>query len=78
MDVWLAHHPADVNQDGTVDVRDATAFGELFNSEGPPELTDLNGDGVVDVRDATTFGEIWRGTDTTQPWNGHRLPDRPE
>ena len=77
-ELWFAHLPGDVNQDGQVNIRDATAFGELFNNEGPPELLDLNGDGAIDTRDATTFGEIWHGTDTTQPWNGHRLPVKPE
>ena len=78
MNVWLAHHPNDINQDGTVDVRDATAFGDLFGNGGSPLLVDLNGDGTVDTRDATTFGDLWHGTDTTQAWSGHRLPDKPE
>ena len=79
LDVWLAHHPGDVNQDGTVDVRDATAFGDLFGNSGSPLLVDLNGDGQVDARDATTFGDLWHGRNgVSQPWNGHRLPVRPE
>ena len=78
MDVWLAHHPGDINQDSVVNLRDASAFGERFTNGDHTALVDSNGDGVVDARDATTFREIWHGTDTTQPWNGHRLPDKPE
>ena len=68
--VWLAHHPGDINQDGIVDVRDATVFGELFRGGGSPLLVDLNVDGAVDVRDATRFGDLWNGRgDASQPWN---------
>ena len=78
IEMWLAHHPGDMNQDGDVNVRDATAFGEMFRGGGSTRLLDLNGDGQVDARDATTFGDIWRGTgDQPRPWRGSRLTDRP-
>ena len=77
--VWVAHHPGDINQDGVVNIRDATAFGEEFGGQASLLLVDLNGDGVADVRDASTFGEIWRGAgDATKVWEGHELPPKPE
>ncbi len=77
--IWLAHHPDDIDQNGGVDIRDATAFGEEFGGERRQALIDLNGDGVVDIRDATTFGQIWRGEgDNTQAWQGSTLPPKPE
>ena len=77
--IWLAHHPGDINQDGGVDIRDATSFGDLFRNGGSPVLVDLNGDGMVDVRDASTFGRIWRGeAPATQSWEGSMLPEKPE
>lgn len=77
--VWVAHHPGDINQDGVVNIRDATAFGEEFGGRASPRLVDLNGDGVVDVRDATAFGDIWRGAgDATKAWEGHELPPKPK
>ena len=77
--VFLAHHPGDINQDGVVDVHDATAFGEQFRNGGSPLLIDLNGDGAVDVRDATTFGDLWHGGGgALQPWNGSSLPNKPQ
>ena len=75
--VWVAHHPGDLNQDGNVNISDATALGEGFRTQGSTALLDLNRDGVVNVRDATAFGGIWFGTESTRSWNGSRLPDRP-
>ncbi len=54
---WL---PDDVNQDGQININDATAFGVLF-PDGPAALLDIDGDGDVSISDATTFGEIWHG-----------------
>lgn len=74
--IWIAHHPGDTNQDGMVDVRDATAFGEEFHRRERPALVDLNGDGQVDVRDATAFGDLWHGRGgASRPWAGAKLPD---
>ncbi len=79
LNLWLAHHPGDINQDGVVNIRDATAFGEEFGGERREALIDLNGDGVVDIRDATKFGQIWRGEgDNTRAWQGSTLPPKPE
>lgn len=76
--IWIAHHPGDTNQDGIVNVRDATAFGNEFRGEQRRGLIDLNGDGVVNIRDATTFGQIWRGEGGNRPWQGSTLPPKPE
>ncbi len=77
--VFLAHHPGDINQDGVVDVHDATDFGEQFRNGGSPLLVDLNGDGAVDVRDATTFGQIWRGEgDNSRAWQSSTLQPKPQ
>ena len=78
-DVWIAHHPNDIDQSGGVDVRDATAFGREFRDRIAPPLIDLNGDGLVDVRDATVFGNQWRGdASALQVWANHALPTRPD
>ena len=80
--LWVAHLPNDINQDERVDIRDATAFGDVFRGDRNPALIDLNGDARIDVRDATEFGAQWNGNDPDQDgfpsrsWNGQRLPDR--
>ncbi len=76
--LWVAHHPDDVNQDGSVDVRDATAFGVEFAGRADVSLIDLNGDGTVDVGDSTAFGDIWRGDGASRTWRGSQLPTKPE
>ena len=67
----IAHFPLDVNGDGRIDVRDATAFGRAFRRryDSPVNLIDLNRDNRVDARDATFFGVLWRGE---QGFNTHR------
>jgi len=45
--------PADINRDGTVDVRDFFAFIRAFEMGAP--RADVNGDGTVDVRDFFAF-----------------------
>ena len=76
--MWVAHHPDNINQDGVVNILDATAFGVEFSGSMRKVLVDLNCDGFVDVRDATTFGHEWNGTgDATQAWQGHILPAKP-
>lgn len=80
--LWVAHLPNDINQDEHVDIRDATAFGDVFRGDRTPALIDLNGDASIDVRDATEFGTQWDGIDRnqngfpTRSWNGQSLPDR--
>ena len=66
----VAHLPDDINQDGRVDIRDATAFGVEWRDGQSAILLDLNGDGVVDLRDATAFGASWRGDDSGRESNG--------
>lgn len=66
-----AHFPLDINGDGRIDVRDATAFGRAFKRwDRPVDLIDVNRDNRVDARDATWFGILWRGD---QGFNEHRL-----
>ena len=74
--IRIGHLPGDVDQNGLVDVRDATAFGNEFRGDARLQLVDLNRDGRVDVRDATTFGAIWRGeAGASRPWAGVSLPE---
>lgn len=78
LEMWVAQHPDDINQDGTVNIADATAFGNEYNGQGRHVLVDLNCDGAVNVSDATAFGSQWYGTgDATQAWQGHTLPAKP-
>ncbi len=65
--IRLAHLPGDIDGNGVVDIRDATAFGNEFRRGGLRRLIDLNKDGSVDVQDATEFGSIFRD------WNGTQL-----
>ena len=77
--MWVAHQPDDINQDGVVNVKDATRFGVVFQGDRFPQLIELNGDGRIDVRDATEFGFQWHGTvRASRAWAGARLPARPE
>ncbi len=56
----VAFDPADVNQDGQVDVLDLI---ELILAWGPNpgHPADINGDGVVDVTDLVTLILAWGG-----------------
>ena len=76
--MWVAHLPDDINQDGVVNVKDATRFGVVFRGDRSPHLIELNGDGDVDIRDATKFGSQWNGIRASRVWMGARLPARPE
>ena len=79
MDMWLAHHPGNINQDQTTDVSDATAFGTEWSGARRAALLDLDGDGQVGIGDATSFGNIWNGVapDATQAWANTELPTKP-
>ena len=70
--VRVAHLPCDIDQNGVVNIRDATAFGDEFRGTRRPELIDLNRSSTVNISDATTFGTLWRG-EASRPWNGARL-----
>jgi len=79
----IAHLPGDVDGNGSVDMSDATRFGDLF-PHGTVMLGDLNGDGQMNLNDVTKFGQIWQGTggegknpDGTGGWQGQGLPPRP-
>ena len=80
LDMWVAHHPNDIDQSGGVNIKDATAFGiEFRDPRRAFALVDLNGDGSIDVRDATVFGNQWRGNaPALQVWANHVLPTRPD
>ena len=75
--MWVGHLPDDVDQDGTVDLADSTAFGAEFNGLKRPELIDINCDGLVDIRDATSFGDNFTGRNGREVWNGQSLPPMP-
>ena len=53
----------DLNNDGIVDVRDATAL-QLYIAESATldtegaKMADINKDGIIDVRDVTTLQQI--------------------
>ena len=74
--LMVAHHPLDIDQNGVVNVTDATFFGRLFRLNPPPALLDLDGSGTLDIRDATTFGMQWHGDAEQAGWSGSRLHDR--
>ena len=61
IDVWLAHHPGDINQDGVVNISDATAFDELFNNGTSGELLDLNVDAAASRRVSRRQSKATRG-----------------
>ena len=64
----------DVNQDGTVNILDITAWAAEFNGAGRTALIDVNGDGNVNVQDATGVRFNWFGeAPATKPWNGESL-----
>lgn len=75
--LWIAHVPGDVNQDGEVDVRDATAWGHEFQDRGDPRLVDTNCDGTVNVRDATEFGRSFESWQTCTLPAGPECPPKP-
>ena len=76
--IRFAHLPCDVNQDGVVNIRDATAFGEAFRGDPPPSRIDLDRSGTISIEDATRFGTLWNGTgEATRAWKGARLSALP-
>ena len=76
--IRFAHLPCDVNQDGVVNIRDATAFGEEFRGDMSLSRIDLDRSGTITAQDATRFGALWNGTgDASRAWNGARLPALP-
>ena len=76
--IRFAHLPCDVNQDGVVNIRDATAFGEEFRGDMPLSRIDLDRSGTISIKDATRFGALWNGTgQASRPWKGARLPALP-
>ncbi len=76
----IGHLPGDINEDGEVNMNDATAFGSLFRA-GPDapqrDRIDLNNDGQANLNDATLLGQLWRGTSGHQQWQNASLPPRP-
>ena len=73
--ITLCHLPLDVNQDGTVNIADITAWGVEFNDLRRAAPVDTNGDGNGNVQDATAVGDNWFGRPpATKPWNGESLP----
>ncbi len=75
--VWVAHQPLDINQDSQTNIRDATAFGEVFRGSLETRSIDTNCDGGVNVQDATAFGNNWNGVGTSQAWVNTELPPKP-
>ena len=72
--ITLCHLPLDVNQDGTVNIADITAWGAEFNGDRRAALVDTNGDGNVNVQDATRVGDMWFGRPpATRVWNGESV-----
>jgi hypothetical protein len=73
--------PADLNQDGDVDLRDYSLFIEqLLLPAGTPQgeiyaAADLNEDGTVDAADLTAFNAAWQKADVNGDGvvNGHDL-----
>jgi len=76
----LGHLPGDVNEDGEVNMNDATAFGTLFHA-GPDapqhDRIDLNNDGQANLNDATLLGQLWNGTSGHAVWRDRSLPPKP-
>jgi len=75
IDFDIAHLPSDVNQDGTVNIKDATAFATVF-AQKQKEFADINGDNEVNIKDATSFGQTFRGEGGSLQWNTAHLPER--
>ena len=74
------YQPGDINQDGSTDIGDATAFGLEWSGARRASLLDLNGNGQVEIGDATSFGNIWNGVepDAAKAWANTTLPDKPK
>lgn len=57
----------DINDDGVIDITDATAIGAVFGSTDP-EVADLNDDGVVDILDLILMAANFGQTSAGNPW----------
>jgi len=55
--------PADLDQDGDVDLWDSKDFMEQWLAASTPSVADLNGDGIVDVTDMELFNAAWQQAD---------------
>ncbi len=55
--------PADLDQDGDVDLRDYETFTGQWLSPSLPLVADLNGDGKVDPADLDLFNAAWKQAD---------------
>ncbi len=63
--------PADLDQDGDVDLWDFKDFTEQLIAVSAPSTADLNGDGAVDVVDLDLFNASWQQADV----NGDGIVD---
>jgi hypothetical protein len=63
--------PADLDQDGDVDLWDFEIFTEQLLAATTPSVADLNGDGIVDVTDLELFNAAWQQADV----NGDGIVD---
>lgn len=63
--------PADLDQDGDVDLRDFMAFAAQLLAATTPSAADLNGDGIVDGADLDLFNAAWQQADV----NGDGIVD---
>ena len=58
---YVQHLPADVNNDGVVNLLDVDPFIELLSNGGFQTEADINQDGVVDLLDVAPFVELLTG-----------------
>ncbi len=58
----------DINGDDIIDITDATAMGNVFNSDTPGEPADLNADSLVDVLDLVLMAANFRQSSADNPW----------
>jgi len=89
---WVAHLPADVNQNGNVSIADPTAYGQVYQeyvlsgNKNFLALLDMNRDGVIDDLDygiEPLLGSFKKhlsgiGPEVSRAWNGLSLPPKPE
>ncbi|OHB65855.1 MAG: hypothetical protein A2Y76_04345 [Planctomycetes bacterium RBG_13_60_9] len=63
--------PADLDQDGDIDLWDYRSFTEQLLTASAPSTADLNGDGIVDLTDRDLFDAAWQQADV----NGDGIVD---